>query len=134
LQILKFFGYYQDPIWYSATETYRVHQCELLFYLEDDTIEIVEPKTVDPGYEQGRIVARSRIPLPPPLEESFFTLDHFTIGCELVIYGKVFYIQACDDLTRRFLNREGYFVPPNRDIPGDPSTELRKEVCTVWLL
>jgi len=106
------------------------------FYLEDDTISVVEPQTHDPGFPQGRLIHRHKIPLgypcsdtlPYPCDDAFLTLENLNVGCSVEIYGKVFLITGCNPCTRRFLNRRGTPVPPDMESPLDLATEKRKEV------
>jgi hypothetical protein len=126
--VLAFDAYYQEPIPESGMENYRIHKCKVYFYLEDDTVQIVEPKTLNSGIPQGQIVRRHRIPLPAPCSGQHYTLEHFNVGCEVTIYGKVFFVCGCDGFTRVFLNRLGIPVPHNMELPSDPGSEKLKDV------
>jgi len=99
-----------------------------MFFLEDDTIQVLEPRTHNAGLPQGQIIKRHRIPLPSPCEGQFYTLEHFNVGCDVSLYGKTFFICGCDGFTRRFLNRLGIPVPDNMDMPPDIATEKMKDV------
>lgn len=123
-----FDAYFQEPIPECHMENYRVHKCKIYFFLEDDTVQVIEPKVQNSGMSQGQIIRRHRIPLPSPCEDSFYTLEHFNIGCEVNIYGKVFYICGCDGFTRNFLNRLGISVPQNMETPQDPASDKIKDV------
>ena len=125
---MSFDAYYQEPIPESAIENYRVHQCKIYYYLEDDTIQVLEPKTFNAGLPQGTIIRRHRIPLDPPCEDEFHNIHSFNVACEVVIYGKTFFICACDGFTRNFLNRLGIPVAQNMELPPDMATEKRKDV------
>ncbi|ODM96665.1 EF-hand domain-containing family member C2 [Orchesella cincta] len=126
-QVLVFEAYYQEPIPESAMESYRIHRCKIYFFLEDDTAQVIEPKVLNSGIPQGQIIRRHRIPLPSPCEDQFYTLEHFNVGCEVNLYGKIFYICGCDGFTRSFLNRLGISVPQNMDPPTDPAGEKIKD-------
>ena len=130
---MTFDAYWQEPIPESAMENYRVHRCKIYFFLEDDTVQVIEPKVSNSGYPQGQIVRRHRVPLPSPCEDQFYTLEHFNVGCEVNLYGKVFYICACDGFTRKFLNRLGISVPQNMEMPLDQATEKIKDVISSLL-
>ena len=43
-------------------QSYRVHKCVLLFFLEDDTIQISEPHERNSGIPQGVLLRRHRVP------------------------------------------------------------------------
>lgn len=40
----------------------------------------------------GTLIRRHRVPLPPPYDDQFYTVDHFNVGKEINIYSKVFKI------------------------------------------
>lgn len=131
--MLVFEAYYQEPIPETALENYRVHRCKVYFFLEDDTVQVIEPKVLNSGVPQGQIIRRHRVPLPSPCEDLFYTLEHFNVGCEVNLYGKVFYICGCDGFTRKFLNRLGISVPQNMEMPLDPGSEKIKDVSLSFL-
>jgi hypothetical protein len=130
-QVLQFDAYFQEPIPESNVENYRIHQCKLFFFLEDDTVQVLEPKTINSGMPQGQLIRRHRIPLPSPCEDAYYTLEHFNVGCDVALYGKVFKICGCDGFTRKFLNRLGIPVPQNMELPCDPATEKLKDVSVI---
>ena len=53
-KVLRFFGYYQEHVTESANENYRIRKVIFLFYLEDSTLQISEPKTDNSGLPQVR--------------------------------------------------------------------------------
>jgi DUF1126 PH-like domain len=52
-QVLSFDAYFMESVTERANEQYRVHQCKVLFYLEDDSLQIVEPRGKNAGMPQG---------------------------------------------------------------------------------
>ena len=44
VQVLKFEAYFQEPVVENANENYRIRKCIVFYYLEDDTIHIIEPR------------------------------------------------------------------------------------------
>jgi hypothetical protein len=130
-KVLRYFAFYQESIPESFQENYRIHKCEIRFFPEDGTMEVIEPKTLDPGYPQGRVVKRHRIPMPhPPCDEdAVYTLEDLEVGCQIMIYGKNFFLTGVDARTREYLNRvEGRPVMKNLEMPDDPYTLLKKDV------
>ena len=63
---------------------------QIYFFLEDDTIRVVEPKQKNSALPQGDIIRRHRIPRPSPADGTFYTLDDFNVGRELSLYAKSF--------------------------------------------
>ncbi len=55
LQVLRFYGYFQEEVHERREEQYRVRKSVILFYLEDDTIQVNEPKLENSGIPQGML-------------------------------------------------------------------------------
>lgn len=53
-QVLNFDAYFQEAVFESREEQYRIRKCKVYFYLEDDSIQIVEPRMKNSGIPQGR--------------------------------------------------------------------------------
>lgn len=55
-QVLCFEAYFQQAVHESRIEQYRVRRCQVLFYLEDDTIQVMEPRVQNSALPQGLIL------------------------------------------------------------------------------
>ena len=53
LQALCFEAYFQEAVPQAQNETYRIRKCRIYFYMEDDTIQVVEPEYKNSGIPQG---------------------------------------------------------------------------------
>ena len=51
--MLKFDAYFQEAVHERREERYRIRKCVIYFYLEDDTIQVLEPKQENSGIPQG---------------------------------------------------------------------------------
>ncbi|XP_067848423.1 EF-hand domain-containing family member C2 [Heptranchias perlo] len=127
-QVLCFKAYFQESVHERREEQYRIRKCRIYFYLEDDTIQVVEPEVKNSGITQGTIIHRHRIPLPPPNDDQFYTVDHFNICQEIVFYSKTFMIVDCDQFTKNFLRKMGVKLNPPGCIPEDPYIAKREEI------
>ncbi|KAM4797250.1 EF-hand domain-containing family member C2 [Rhinophrynus dorsalis] len=127
-QVLSFDAYFEEEVHQRREEAYRIRQCKIYFYLEDDTIQIVEPQIKNSGIPQGTIIRRHRIPLPAPNDDEFYTVDHFNINKDIVFYSKIYRIVNCDEFTRNFLRKLGVRINPPGSIPADPYSTIRKEM------
>ncbi|KAF1776503.1 hypothetical protein JG687_00005106 [Phytophthora cactorum] len=128
-RVLRFEAYFLEAVHESNLENYRVRRCEVLYYLEDDTLQITEPKVENSGILQGNFVKRHRIPMPESDDRGnmqFFTLHHLNVGKELTLYGRTFHLISADEFTRNYLVSQGVHVPPDEAIPRDPYTVLRQ--------
>ena len=52
-QVLGFDAYYTEDVSQRPSEPYRVHRCKVMFYLEYDTMQVVEPRDDNSGLTQG---------------------------------------------------------------------------------
>lgn len=52
-QVLCFEAYFQEAVPDARDETHRIRRCKVYFYLEDDTIQVVEPEYKNSGIPQG---------------------------------------------------------------------------------
>lgn len=52
-QVLRFYAYFQEAVHEKREEQYRVRNSVILFYLEDDTIQVNEPSMTNSGLPQG---------------------------------------------------------------------------------
>jgi hypothetical protein len=124
-QVLCFDGYFQESVVERAGEQYRVRNVKIMFYLEDDTIQVIEPRKKNAGYNQGTIINRHRVPRPRPYDDTFYTVEDFNIQKEIEFYGKKFKITNCDAFTRNFLTKLGVRVADPVEAPHDPYQNLR---------
>jgi len=54
-KVLCFDAYFQETVPQRREEKYRVRKCKIYFYLEDDTIQVVEPELKNSGIPQGKL-------------------------------------------------------------------------------
>ncbi|XP_047130574.1 EF-hand domain-containing family member C2 isoform X1 [Hydra vulgaris] len=127
-QVLCFNGYFQEIVHEKQDEKYRFRKCKIYFYLEDNTIQVIELKTENSGIPQGTLIRRHRIPLPPPNSDEFYTVDHFNIGIEIKLYSRLFHITGCDSFTEKFLRKLGVRVNPKEITPEDPYEKHRQQI------
>ena len=119
-RVLLFNAYYEEDVLQSAVETRRVHICDIYFYVEDGTIEIIHTKQENSGIPQGVFLRRSRVEKPesqrrrrssavragaghhtaPP---DFYTMNDLKIGNDVEIYGRRFSVVDCNESTRKYV-------------------------------
>ncbi|TRY94015.1 hypothetical protein DNTS_029585 [Danionella cerebrum] len=127
-QVLCFDAYFQEEVPQRREEKYRVRKCKIYFYLEDDTIQVVEPEFKNSGMPQGTLIRRHRIPLPAPEDNYFYNVHHFNINKEIILYSRSFMITDCDPFTHSFLLKMGVRLNIPASTPADPYTNLRQEL------
>ncbi|XP_069568135.1 EF-hand domain-containing family member C2 isoform X1 [Brachyistius frenatus] len=127
-QVLCFEAYFQEAVPLARDETYRIRKCKIYFYLEDDTIQVVEPEYKNSGIPQGTLIRRHRIPLPPPNDDQFYNIYHFNINQQMVLYSRTFTVIDCDSFTRNFLTKLGVLLSYPVTVPDDPYSNLREKI------
>ncbi|KAJ8350395.1 hypothetical protein SKAU_G00255250 [Synaphobranchus kaupii] len=127
-QVLCFDAHFQEAVCQKREETYRVRTCKIYFFLEDDTIQVVEPEIRNSGISQGTLIRRQRIALPPPKDDQYYTSHHFNLNQEVVLFSRSFKITNCDPFTLNFLRKQGMRINPPASAPDDPYSSLRKEM------
>jgi hypothetical protein len=98
-QVLRFSGYFQEPVYEDPKENYRVRSISVYFYLEDGTMMIDEPKIENAGIPQGCFVKRHRI---PKAGGQYYTYQDLKCGVTISVYSRAFRLTGCDDFTRYF--------------------------------
>ena len=124
-QVLRFYGYFKEPVFSSQQETYRVRKVTILFFLEDDTIQIYEPRVKNSGIPQGTFLRRHRAKKD---DDTYITVGDFHIGEEFTLYGRTYFIQEADKFTHDFLNKLRRDGHTDETIPNDPYIEKRELV------
>lgn len=66
-KVLRFSGYFMEVVPESQVESSRVRKVHIYYYLEDDSMQVSEPRVDNSGIQQARprhtqLVARSRSP------------------------------------------------------------------------
>jgi len=125
-QVLCFDGYFQEAVHEKREEQYRIRNCKIYFYLEDDSIQVIEPRLKNSGTPQGTLIRRHRIPRPAPHDDSFYTVEDFNVGKEVTMYSRTFKLTGCDKFTENFLGKLGVRVSIPSEQPCDPYSDHRK--------
>ncbi|XP_007934335.1 EF-hand domain-containing protein 1 [Orycteropus afer afer] len=124
-KVLKFDAYFQEDVPMSTEEHYRVRQVNIYYYLEDDSMSIVEPVVENSGILQGKLIKRQR--LTKNDRGDHYHWKDLNRGINITIYGKTFRIVDCDRFTQVFLESQGIELNPPEKMALDPYTELRKQ-------
>ena len=53
-QVLCYEAYFQEAVHEKREEQYRIRNCKIYFYLEDDSIQVIEPRLKNSGIPQGK--------------------------------------------------------------------------------
>ncbi|XP_050432576.1 EF-hand domain-containing family member C2-like [Adelges cooleyi] len=126
-QALTFDAYFEDNTPNdNYADSYNIRKCKIIYFLEDDTIKVIEPVVVNSGIPQGCLIKRHAIPVPNSDGECYQIYD-LNVGTTVEFYGKNFTITGADSFTREFLKNSGMDVPDNLPMPDDSSSVTRTE-------
>lgn len=119
-QVLRFFAYFQEPVHETPKENFRVRKCAILYYLEDGTMMVSEPKVENSGISQGTFVKRHRVPRSRDLGGGHYSYEDLKVGSTITIYSRVFQIVDADDFTREYYDQAfGITLEPGGEAPLD---------------
>ncbi|XP_038052074.1 EF-hand domain-containing protein 1-like [Patiria miniata] len=124
-KVLKFDAYFQQTVHESRDEYYRVRPVVIYYYLEDDSISVVEPHVENSGMPQGKLIKRQR--LPKNDQGDYWHWKDLNIDINVTFYGKVFHITHCDKWTQEYMASEGIELNLPQGMLTDPYIESRKE-------
>ncbi|KAJ1514308.1 EF-hand domain-containing member C2 [Coelomomyces lativittatus] len=101
-KVLRFYAYFQEAVQEKREEQYRIRKVNILFYLEDDTIHVIEPRRQNSGIPQGTLIRRHRIPLPGQQahDQQYYLFTALNVNKEVTFYARTFKIVGCDTFTR----------------------------------
>lgn len=129
MKVLCFDGYFHENLAeLQQSGSYRIRRVKIAFFLEDETVQVVEPKITNSGLPQGNIVKRQRVTetTSNPENKRFITLLDFNVDKPVTIFDRTYHITSCDAATRRFLTQLGVTVPEPVLVPSDPAQERRR--------
>lgn len=117
-KVLCFYAFFKESLHEVYQAPYQVRKVKILFYLEDGTMQVSEPRVPNTGLSQGCVVSRQRIPRPAPCQNEFLSILDLNVNQTVTIFNRVYQITGCDKSTRYFLNRSGICVPDPIETPG----------------
>jgi len=113
-RVCKFIVCFTEEIPEYSNEPVRTRKAELSYFLEDDTIEIVEPRVSNSGLFQGKLMRRHQIVKPSSNspggsnpEVSIYNLLDLRAGTVLDLYKRSYKIVDCDEFTKKIFREMG---------------------------
>ncbi len=111
-KVCTFLAYFTEPSPNEA-EGERSRKVEIKLYLEDNSIEIIEPRQENSGSWQGKFLKRHQIFKPVTRISNsqngrmLYTINDFRGGAKLEIYNRIYTILDCDLATRNHMEEMG---------------------------
>ncbi|KAK2846203.1 hypothetical protein Q7C36_011057 [Tachysurus vachellii] len=124
-KVLRFYGYFKQEVLHSAEECWRVRPVVLLYYLEDDSMCVLEPEVENSGIPQGKLLKRQRLPKNERGEH--YNWKDLNLAVDLCVYGTVYRITHCDAFTQEFMESQGIVLNDPEATPSDPYTTHRAQ-------
>jgi hypothetical protein len=83
-------------------ELLKIRPMKVTYHLDDDTVSLFEPNTMNSGHIQGRQFTRQRVPRNDRrVGDDFLNWKDFgKIGHDIKMFGRDYRIVSCDDFTR----------------------------------
>lgn len=120
--VLRFDGYFKQTV-HESTEQYHLRKIKVYYFVEDDSIAVVEPPVENSGIPQGVLIKRQRL---PKNSTEFYTVADFNVGINISFYGKTFRIVSCDKFTAKYLQEtENIEINPFETVPVDSYQSIR---------
>ncbi|KAJ8920916.1 hypothetical protein NQ315_015709 [Exocentrus adspersus] len=121
---LTFKAFFKQSVVESPNEFFRVRHVNIIYFLEDDTITVMEPKTPNSGMDQGRLIRRGKI--PKNNRGDFWHWKDLNVGKDIAFYGTVFHTIDCDLFTKEYMASQGIILNDPETVPVDPYTLNRQ--------
>ncbi|KAF8767126.1 EF-hand domain-containing protein 1 [Argiope bruennichi] len=137
-KVLRFFGYFREEIFDWSRENYRIRKVKVLYYLQDDTMEVIEPQTPNSGLLQGTLFKRHAFPHPSGKGRKYLWKD-LNLRKDIMVYGISIRLTDCDQWTKEYLIDAGIELNEPEPIPPDPHEQQkltmgpRKEIRAISL-
>jgi hypothetical protein len=96
--VLRFDAYFKQTV-HESEEQFQLRRVRILFFLEDDSIAVVEPPVENSGIPQGVLIKRQKL---PKSSTEYYSVRDFNLGVNITFYGKTFRIVSCDQFTKVF--------------------------------
>ncbi|KAJ3352755.1 EF-hand domain-containing protein 1 [Entophlyctis luteolus] len=120
--VLRFDAYFKQTV-HESTEQYHLRKVKIYYFVEDDSISVVEPPVENSGIPQGVLIKRQRL---PKNSQEFYLIKDFNVGINITFYGKTFRIVSCDKFTESYLrDTENIQVNPAEPFPADSYQAIR---------
>lgn len=94
--MLRFDAYFKQTV-HDSTEQYHLRRVQILVYVEDDSVAVLEQPQENSGIPQGVFIKRQRL---PKAKDEFYNAKDFNTGINVTFYGKTFRIVKCDKFTQ----------------------------------
>ncbi|CCW70953.1 unnamed protein product [Phytomonas sp. Hart1] len=100
--VVQLLAYFVENIQQNPTDEKHIRKVCIKFFMEDDSISIIELKEANSGIVQGTILSRRQVPKKSDDDKKLVLLKDLKIGNEVLIYGINYHIIDMDRGSRCF--------------------------------
>lgn len=115
-----FLAYFTELVPENLKEPSRIRIVEIVYYIESNTLEIIEQAKPNSGLCHGRLL--NNLQVKNPEKNRFFLLEDFKSGAQLNIYNKIYTIVDCDNECKRYMSQLGHEFGEPLEIPNNDGT------------
>ncbi|OLP94024.1 EF-hand domain-containing protein 1 [Symbiodinium microadriaticum] len=98
-------------------ENCRKRNVVIMYYLEDGTMSMSEPRIENSGIVQGLFLRRQRVERPEG--GGIFKPSDFRCGAEVSFFGRTYHITGCDRFTRWYFSELGLEAGEDEEVLDD---------------
>lgn len=132
-QVCRFEAFFTEAVPENLAERKRSRKVDIFYYVEDSTIEVVEPRDANSGLLQGKVLKRHQIfkpkkrndPLAASLPSQIYKLNDFTSGSQIDFYNTIYTVVDADEPTKKYLDDMGL---PFGNALGVPATYMDPKI------
>ena len=123
---LTFEAYFEEVAEMGDRDELRIRKCKIYYFMENNTMCIIEKPKMNSGIPQGTLVRRGIVHKP---DNTPIMADDLRLGEEVLVYGRLYKIVDCDAATRKYLRRHmGINEAASLSVPVDEYEEFRKTI------
>ncbi|KAA0708260.1 EF-hand domain-containing protein 1 [Triplophysa tibetana] len=122
-KVLRFYGYFRQDVLHSPDESFRIRPVVIYYYLEDDSMCVIETPVENSGIPQGKLIKRQR--LTKNLHGELYHWKDLNLCMDMNVFGTEYRITRCDTFTQEFMESQGIVLNEPESIPSDPYTTRR---------
>lgn len=116
--VLRFAAYFVDTVPYLRAEREQIRWVNVLVYMDDQTIQINEPKVRNSGLPHGIFLKRQKVPTDMNYR-GFVNWEHFAVGEKVKLFERYFFVFDADSFTREFYASNGRPLAERVEPPTD---------------
>ncbi|CAN0207995.1 unnamed protein product [Lampetra fluviatilis] len=121
-KVLRFDAYFKQNADEYSDEDGFIRPVIIYYYLEDDSMVVMEPPVENSGLTQGKLMKRQQ--MPKNNEGHTWHWKDLNVATSITMYGKTFHIINCDRFTADFLQSEGILLNEPEEMPSNPRQEM----------